>query len=163
MRVLRLLILFGAGLLVLSAGLLVWRWHAGQPGRQCLTSVGELARCLAAGDGQAALRVVAMPVAQATRSSSEQAEFLVSALRDEVSVEGLRVLRKTGEFGPLDRVFPVEGASWARQAGVDPAKCLAFKAARGDVHAELVFFLDGATCRVVRVNNVAQLANGERP
>ena len=90
------LIILVAGVCVLVAGVLVWHWRADHPRRQCLVTAGELARCLTAGDGQAALRVVAMPVAQTHRTPAEQAEFLVSALRDEISAEGLRVLRKTG-------------------------------------------------------------------
>ena len=61
-------------------------------------------------------------------------------------------------FGGLSDVFPIEAAGWAEQAGVKPADCLGFKLERNGIRAEVVLVREGASYRVVRCNNVKQMA-----
>jgi hypothetical protein len=65
--------------------------------------------------------------------------FIRKALRDEISPEGLVLLKKEGTFGPLTTVFPKEATNWAAQAGVKPEDCLAFRLDRtNSLRAEVV-------------------------
>jgi hypothetical protein len=90
--------------------------------------------------------------------NAEQTEFLTKALRDEISPEGLAVLRREGKFGALTDLFPQEAKTWAAQAGVKPEDCVAFRMERDNIRAEVVLVREGEVYRVVRCNNVKQLA-----
>jgi hypothetical protein len=109
---------------------------------------------LFARDSQALLQAVALPVALQDRTAPEQAEFLLKALRDEISAEGLAVLRRRGKFGPLATIIPAEAASWASQAGVAADLCIAFRLDRSTgPRGELVLHRGD----VVRGNNLKLL------
>ncbi len=56
-----------------------------------------------------------------------QANFMSKALQNEVTEEGLRLLRRDGRFGPLQELFPEGGARWADAAGVNLDDCVAFR------------------------------------
>jgi len=122
---------------------------------QCLRSI---AAALNAGTADDLLQTVVLPAAVSGRTSAEQTEFLSKALRDEISAEGLAVLRREGKFGPLQELFPQEAATWAAQAGVKPEDCVAFRMERDSIRAEVVLVREGNTHRVVRCNNVKQMA-----
>lgn len=103
------------------------------------------------------LQTVMLPQALRGRTVSEQAEFLSKALRNEISPEGLAVLRREGKFGSLTNLFPAEARAWAEQAGVKPEDCVAFRMERDSIRAEVVLVREDEAYRVVRCNNVKQL------
>ena len=70
------------------------------------------------------------------------------------------MLQREGSFGLLRTLFPAEAEKWAKQAGVKPEDCVAFKMERTGVRAEVVLLREGQTLRVVRCNNVKQMAGG---
>ncbi len=158
----------GLSLLVLAllgAALYGW-WVHDASRRASLTSLARLDAALHAGRRAELLDLLVVPAALQGRSAAEQSEFLAKALNDEISPEGLAVLRKHGAYGPLRKLFPNEAESWAKEAGVNPDACVAFKLERPGVRAEVVLVPDASLgtrpsspgFRVVRLNNVKQLA-----
>jgi len=104
------------------------------------------------------LDTVVMPLAQTGRTVQEQEDFLRKALRDEVSAAGLAVLKETGEFGNLNAIFPDEASKWAKVFGVKTNQCVAFHAERNGIRAEVVLYKEKGAYRLLRCNNVKQLA-----
>ena len=119
---------------------------------------GLNSRLCARGSGSV-VEFLVLPQALAGRSPQEQEIFTQKALAEELSEDGLKVLRKVAQFGPLMRLFPNEGLAWATQAGVKAEDCVAFRAERAGIRTEVVLILDEDSCRVVRCNNVRQLAS----
>ena len=54
--------------------------------------------------------------------------------------------------------FPGEGGKWAEAFGVDPSDCVAFRAEKNGLRAELVLVKTNGFTRILRCNNVKQLA-----
>lgn len=147
------------GLAASGLGVLLWySWKNDEPRRHSFQAVHTFATALNSGNADALLQTVVLPAAVSGRTSAEQAEFLTKALRDEISPEGLVVLRREGKFGPLQELFPQEAATWAEQAGVKPEDCVAFRMERDSIRAEVVLVREDEAYRVVRCNNVKQLA-----
>ncbi len=150
-------------LLIVAGGVWLW-WKKDEPRRTALAPLQNLANALHRGDSTKLLEAVSIPEAIRGRTTAEQAEFLNKALRDEISPEGLKVLRREGEFGSLTNLFPAEAKIWAEQAGVNPEDCVAFKLERNGLRAEVVLAYDSAlrapnsALKIVRCNNVKQLA-----
>ncbi len=146
----------------------VWWWVHDAPRRESLASLVRLDNALHSGSRAELLDLIVLPAAVQGRTAPEQTEFLVKALNDEVSPEGLAVLRKRGDYGPLRKLFPAEAETWAKQAGVNPEDCVAFKLDRNALRAEVVLVkpstlnsqpsTGGAPYRILRLNNVKQLA-----
>lgn len=159
------------GVVLLIAGGFCWlRWKEGEPRRCALQIVGRLEAALRTGNSADLLGTVCLPAAVQGRTAPEQAEFLRKALQDEISAEGLVVLGRDGEFGPLPTLYPTEAKRWADQAGVNPEDCIAFKLERNGLRAEVVLArpstLDSQPAtgfRVLRCNNVKQLAPANQP
>lgn len=156
-------VLYALALILAAAGGLGWwRWHEDAPKRTALQATEHFAQALFARDSQALLQAVALPIALQDRTAPEQAEFLLKALRDEVSAEGLAVLRRRGKFGPLATIFPAEAKQWAAQAGVQVEDCVAFRLDQSPGHcAEVVLLLSpnsnpcpSTSYKIVRCNNV---------
>lgn len=145
-------------LLLLVGGAVWYFYRVGEPRRTAIQPVIALSKALASLDADCLAHVISMPVAIRDSTAQEQFEFLSKALRDEVSVEGSIVLQRKGDFGALTNLFPEEGIRWATQAGVDFNNCMAFKMERDGIRAEVVLVREGETYRVVRCNNVKQLA-----
>ena len=153
-----------ASLLVVVAA--VWlRWKDGEPRRLAIQTLSQLDTALRTGNSPDLLKLICTPAAIQGRTAPEQAEFLTKALADEISPEGLAVLQREGSFGPLTNLFPVEAAQWAKQAGVKPEDCVAFKLERNGLRAEVVLARPSTLnsqpstgFRVLRCNNVKQLA-----
>lgn len=139
-------------------------WRAGALRREAVVSLGALGAALrGSAPSEQLLRLVVLPQAIRDRTLSEQAEFIRKALRDEVSVEGLAVLKRKAQFGPLKQLFPQQAETWATQAGVRVDDCVALRLARNGQLAEVVLVRDSGseglpTLRIVRVNNVRPLA-----
>jgi len=108
-----------------------------------------------------------LPSALASKTPAEQSEFIRKALRDELSPDGIALLKKRARFGPLLELFPHEATNWAAQAGVEVTNCVAFRLDRPDgLRAEVVLVTQSAIrnpqsateYRLLRVNNVTPLA-----
>jgi hypothetical protein len=136
--------------------------------RVSIESLQRLDQALQTGSGPALLENLVLGPALNSRTPAEQIEFVSKALRDEISAEGLKVLSREGQFGPLTNVFPQEASAWAAQAGVRPEDCMAFRLERNGQRAEVVLARNPslqpsasglqASFRILRVNNVKQLA-----
>ena len=101
-----------------------------------------------------------MPAAIRSQTPAEQQEFLTKALADEISPEGVLAMKHHAKFGLARLIFPDEYVNWCQQAGADPDNCVAFKVERAGVRAEIVLVQEGQNYRVVRCNNVKQMAGG---
>jgi len=143
---------------ITAGGFFLWRYTSQRPKREALRSVAALQQGLATADKSAVLEHIILPAGLRSRTEPEQMEFLTKALRDEVSAEGLAVLRKRGTYGPLKEIFPLEAERWTRAAGVQAEDCVAFKAEKNGLRAEVVLVKMPNGYRVVRCNNVKQLA-----
>jgi len=163
----RSFIIGGAVLAVLVlAGIIAHRAHrrrlADRPRRDALAFAAQFEQTLS-GENQLDVRdFVVVPGAYRSRTVPEQEEFLRKALTDEISPEGLEVLEREGEYGTLKEVFPERGENWARQFSVCADACVAFRAERNGLQAELVLFVTNGSHLIVRCNNVKQLASGMR-
>jgi len=150
----------GLSLLLLAAGVTVFvLWRRGEPRRSSIHTLERLQTSLGTGNPTVLLDTLLLPPALAQRTAPEQAEFINKTLRDEISPEGIVALKKGGRFGPLQEVFPAEGDRWAQQAGVKVEDCLAFRMERNSIQAEVVVHRSGTTYRIVRCNNVKQMAS----
>ena len=150
-------------LVVLIAGAIAIPLYLRRPGedeprREALAAVSHFAGVLRTGRVDQVVDVVVVPPAYRGRTVQEQADFLRKALRDEISAEGLAVMADQGTFGSLTNVFPDKAEEWARRLGVSATDCVAFRAGDGPFRAELVLMEEGDSYRVVRCNNVKQLA-----
>ena len=123
-------------------------------------ATGRLDTALRTGNSADLLSTICLPAAIQGRTAPEQAQFLTKALADEISPEGLTVLQREGSFGPLTNLFSAEAEKWANQAGAKPEDCVAFKMERTGIRAEVVLLRAGKTFRIVRCNNVKQMAGG---
>jgi len=149
-----------AALLLLAFGL--YEWKQGEPRRESLARLARLDTALHSGNRADLLNLLIPPAALLGRNAAEQEEFLVKALNDEISPEGLAVLRRHGQYGPLRKLFPAEAEKWGKQAGVNPDECVAFKLERHGLRAEVVLtkpVRPESPYLIVRVNNVRQLTN----
>jgi len=101
---------------------------------------------------------IVLPQAIKGQTVAEQTDFLVKALHDEISPEGILALKHHAEFGSLKTIFPNEAADWCSQAGVNADDCVAFKMERAGIQAEIVLVHEGQNYRVVRCKDVKQMA-----
>ncbi len=138
--------------------LLWWNWKRDEPRRNSFRALNRLQASIGSLDQSALLDTVLLPPALGQRTSAEQTEFLVKTLRDEVSSAGVHALKKGAMFGSLSKVFPAEAAVWTQQAGVKVEDCVAFKMERDGLCAEVVLVAQNGHYRVVRCNNVKQMA-----
>ena len=102
--------------------------------------------------------MVAMPAVYRQRTIQEQDDFIRKALKDEISEDGLRTLVEIGDYGQLREMFPAQAEAWTKPHGINPGECVAFRASRGNLHVELVLHVTQSGYRIVRCNNVRQLA-----
>lgn len=137
------------------------RWKQEEPRRNAIHALEAFTAALHTGDADKLLRSVVLPADIQSRTAPEQADFLTKALRNEISTEGLAMLRRGGQFGPLTNIFPTEVKRWSSQAGADPEDCVAFRLERDTITAEVVLVHAGEVFRVVRCNNVKQLAKNQ--
>lgn len=156
-------------LVVALLGAAGYWWVHDAPRRASLASLTRLDAALHSGSRGELLDLVIIPATVRGRSAPEQSEFLTKVLNNEISPEGLAVLRQRGDYGPLKKLFPAEAETWCTQAGVHPDDCVAFKLERKGLRAEVVLLKPSnfeseathgkAPYRIVRVNNVKQLAD----
>lgn len=112
---------------------------------------------LARNDVASFLKKIAVPASFQSRTEAEQADFVAKALRDEISPSGVDALLRNGEFGAASVLFPDQAANWASTAGVSIQDCVAFKASKNGIYAEVVIATNAGGYRLVRLNNVKQM------
>ena len=144
--------------LIVIGGVLWRRWKNDEPRRVSLAAVEKLDAALQSGNSREVIEMLVIPQAIQGRTTAEQTEFLFKALRDAISSEGLAMLRKKGEFGVLHKVFPAEGDAWAKQVGAHSDECVAFKMERNGLRAEVVLLTNAPAVKIIRINNVKQMA-----
>lgn len=106
---------FGIILLLLIVAGGVWRWGKKDgPRRNSLATLNRLDVALHSGSSVRLVGSVSLPTAIQFRSAPEQTEFVQKALRDEISPEGLTILRRKGQFGSLTNLFPAEARAGRR-------------------------------------------------
>ena len=159
------IVIGGAVAVVLGVGICVVMHRMRHEGATADTDLGDAVAAITELDaalrdpaGADILERVLVPAALAGRTAREQADFVRKALRDEVSAEGIDLLKETGSFGPLAEVFPGKADRWADLFGVNPTNCVAFRADRDGFRAEVVLLREDGGLRVLRCNNVKQLA-----
>ena len=138
--------------------LCVWlKWRSDEPRRNSLKTLAQFTTELVSGD-QRVLDRILMPEAVRSRTAPEQLEFIRKSLQDEISLEGFDELKKHAIYGSLKHLFPTEAEAWTKQAGVNPDDCVAFRLDRNGLRTEVVLARGGQNYRIVRCNNVKQLA-----
>lgn len=145
-------------LLVIVGGLSCFFWKQGEPRRNSIKTLNDFSHALNSEDSAALLESVVLPRAFQGETISEQSEFLVKALHDEISPSGVLALKHHAAFGSLEKIFPDKAAAWCKQANVNPDDCVAFKMERAGICAEVVLVREGNAYRVLRCNNVKQMA-----
>jgi hypothetical protein len=147
-------------LAALLVGALAYWWYQEEtrPRRLSLAVLHEFNEALLSGKSSAILSKIVMPASVSHLTTAEQSEFVLKAMHEEISSDGLASLRKTATFGPLKSIFPEEASTWAKNAGVSPDDCVAFKAEQDGLRTEVVLVKKGDSYLVVRCNNVKQLA-----
>ena len=144
-------------LFAFTACFLWFKWKHDEPRRHSLEILEHL-RVAVQARSSAILDQIVLPQALAGQTTVEQTEFLTKALIDEVSADGITALKKSALFGPLKELFPQEASGWAQQAGVNPDECVAFRMEHQGLRAEVVLLRASETYRVVRCNNIKQMA-----
>ena len=140
-------------------GLGVLIWQKGKSRRAALQSVSQLASNLMNPNSSKLLDTIVIPAVVSDRTPAEQREFIVKALADEISSEGVQALKQHAEFGPVKSVFPNDYSKWCEQVGAKPDDCVAFKMEHAGILAEVVLLHEGDAYRIIRCNNVKQMAN----
>ena len=159
----RRFILLFIGMIVMMAGIsfvFAWKqWKAARPKRMAIQYLDRFSEMVTAKSVEGnPCEMVLLPSVYRQRTIQEQNDFVRKALTDEISEEGVRVITSKGEFGTLREIFPMEAESWTKPHGINPDECVAFKAFRGGIRGELVLQMHGADYRIVRCNNIRQLA-----
>jgi hypothetical protein len=134
------------------------RYQRGAPRRSAVSALAGLHSALAGRDTASALSQVEIPAAIAGKPPTEQQRWLGEMLQDEISAEGLAALTRQGRFGPVAELFPGEARRWADTARVPVEECVAFRMERDGLRAEVVLHRTPAGYRIVRCNNVKQMA-----
>ena len=150
------------GALLIVVLLVAWfavdRYQRAAPRRSAVAALVELHRSLAATDATSVLQRIVLPASAANRTPAEQAQWLGEVLRDEISDAGIDALSRHARFGPLATVFPEDGPRWAESAQVPVGECVAFRMERDGIRAEVVLHQTPDGFRILRCNNVKQMA-----
>ena len=145
-------------LLVIAGSLLCLLWKQGEPRRDSIKTLNVFSHALVSEDSAVLLDKIVLPRAFQGDTISEQSEFLIKALHDEISPGGVLAIKRHAAFGSLEKIFPDETAAWCKQANVNPDNCVAFKMEHAGIRAEVVLVREGNVYRVLRCNNVKQMA-----
>lgn len=135
-----------------------FRHQANAPRDQALAALSQLNDALTGDDTSALIGLTAFPPSFATRATDDQARWVAGVLSDEVSNDGIAKLRRQARFGPLLEIFPAEAARWAEVANLPASECVAFRLERAGTRAEVVLHQSSSGFRVLRCNNVRQMA-----
>ena len=134
------------------------RYRRGEPRRNALAVISEIDRALTSSEVSKTMPLLELSPTLAARSPEDQVQWIAEVLRDEVSAAGLAELRRHARFGPLAQMFPEEAKRWAESAHLAVESCVAFRMERGGIRAEVVLHQTPTGFRVLRCNNVKQMA-----
>jgi len=122
--------------------------------QQALATLSELERAVIEGNAELLAQIVLPPATVRGRSRVEGDRLLLEILSGEVTAEGVELLRRRGQWGPLLDVFPEEAEKWTDPVGIDPALCVAFRLDGSESRAEVVMVNQEDRMRVLRCNDV---------
>ncbi len=105
------------------------------------------------------MKVISVPSGWRSRSNREIQRDVTELLSGEISVEGIDALKSGSIFGPLREVFPAEVTAWATAFSVNADECVAFRMEKNGVRAEVVLHQTPDGFRIIRCNNVKQMAS----
>jgi hypothetical protein len=147
-------------LLLIAGSIVSWlRWSSGAERKAALIPGISLCSAISDNDHASLRGLIPAPEFLKERSPVERDELLMELIGNEISPEGLAVLARDGDFGPLKEIFPGQADSWAGAFGANADDCVAFRLQRNGTTAELVLHrLPDATYRVLRCNDIRQLA-----
>jgi hypothetical protein len=145
-------------LVVCGAFFALSRYRSDEPRRDALAVISEIERALTSSEVSKTMPLLELSPSAAARSPQDQTQWIADVLRDEVSAAGLVELRRHARFGPLAEVFPEEGKRWAEAAHLTVERCVAFRMERDGIRAEVVLHQTSTGFRVLRCNNVKQMA-----
>jgi hypothetical protein len=156
-------LVFGLVIVLIAIGAIwgwfAWKGHQAQaPKRQAMSFAQSFESSLTSGDLSTVRDLTILPPVYQSRTKQEQEDFLGKALRDEISEEGLLVLQREGEFGPLLDIFPEKATAWTSPLGINPEQCVAFRLESGPLTSELVLRKTDEGYQVIRCNNIEESA-----
>ena len=131
--------------------------HRSQEEWKALETASALVGAIVAGGSTQVVSMVALPAGLASGTEQQQFDFILRALRDEVSIDGMAVMRREARFGRLADIFPEDAQAWSSNAGVRVEDCVAFRLEKNGLRSEIVIATNPAR-RVVRINDVRQMA-----
>lgn len=140
---------------ITAAAIISREYPWSSPRRRAIQPADRLASAVASRNQAEAAKYVQLP-----ESSSQllEGDAIIDTLKEEISPRGVSILARKGQFGPLREVFPAEVDRWAKAFGVNPDHCVAFRMEKDGLRAELVILQQGDSFRVLRCNNVKQMA-----
>jgi len=125
---------------------------ASAPDKEALVGVlRDLLAAIEAGDTEKAMAYLMFPEGMSAEKRRKAVGGFVE--KREISAAGIERLAAEGNFGLLDDVFGEAGRAWAKRSGVDIATCYALKLDDAQVAA----FWDGATLKLIRLDDVGKL------
>lgn len=144
-------------ILAVAIGVSVW-WLSGDSKRSSLKALSRLEELVSDSNQVIPQDLVILPESAKSKPHAEANQWLREVLRDELSNDGIRELRRSARFGSLTTVFPERASTWAEAAGASPDDCYAFRMDRNGVTAEVVLVPGPNGFRISRCNNVKQMA-----
>jgi hypothetical protein len=92
---------FLVGVALIGGGVLFF-WHHGQPRRDALQSVFQLALELANPKSSELLKTVVIPASIQSQTLDEEQQFISKVLADEISPAGVLALERHAQFGSAE-------------------------------------------------------------
>lgn len=124
-----------------------------QPKRDCVEALAVLNERILRSEASIS-DLVKTPQFLEGSTNPEIEQIMSKSLRNEISAEGIELLRRKGKFGPLSDICPDRGARWAQTAGVSIHECLAFRVENSGREALAVFWRKSDELRLIRIDNV---------
>ena len=106
---------------------------------------------------------VLRPTVAEDKTPEEYQRWLREVLQEEISKEGLAVLAKDAQFGPLLSLFPDQAVAWTSPHSIPPEACLAYRMERAGITAEVVLAPHQGSFKIIRCNNIKQMALLPKP
>jgi hypothetical protein len=145
-------------LLALIAASAVYFFWPNPTRSRAIETLSVFDRALSAADGAKLDSLIQLPSSVAAKTPEDKARWIADVLSDEVSADGVAELRHHAVFGSLLQIFPAEAERWAEAAKLPVSECVAFRLERAGIRAEVVLHQTPAGFRVLRCNNVKQMA-----
>lgn len=143
--------------------LLAWDHRKNAPRRNALSTATALNNALTSKEPIKTLDIVTLPPTAKLSAPEEQGRWVAALLSDEINAAGIEEMRRHARFGPLVELFPEEADRWSKGAGVPQESCVALRMDRAGTRAEIVFHDTPEGLRILRCNNVKQMASTSFP